>query len=205
MAIADDPQQVISAYLGRLQKRLSGMSQESTGEIVEELRSHILDKATAGGNLTPAAVASALSALGSPEELASLYLTDELLAQAQTSRTPWTILRGVFHWATLSVRGFLVLIVSIVGYVFGASFFLAALIKPFNPKVGLWLIDHDTYQLALGMTDYRPQGHELLGWYLIPIGCALGGGTIMATTHFVLWTMRAFRQSWADSWPSRKA
>ncbi len=195
---------MIDAYLGRLRKQLRGMSEAGAREIVEELRSHILDKAVAGGNVTPAGVASPLSTLGSPEELAGLYRTDELLARAQTARMPWTILRGVFHWATLSVRGFLVLIVSIVGYVFGVSFFLAALIKPFNPKVGLWRLDNDAYSLILGMTDHPLQGHELLGWYLIPIGCALGGGTILATTHFLLWTIRVFRQAWANSWTNRK-
>jgi hypothetical protein len=72
--------------------------------------------------------------------------------------------------------------VCVVGYMFGASFFLAALIKPFNPRVGLWMLDNHAYSLALGFTDYRPQGHELLGWSLIPIGLALGGGTILLTT-----------------------
>ena len=51
-------------------------------EIVQELRSHILEK-DAGGN-----VDSALAALGSPEELAGRYLTDSLLARAAGSRSP---------------------------------------------------------------------------------------------------------------------
>ena len=40
------------------------------------------------------------------------------------------------------------------------------------------------------MTDKWPQGHELLGWKLIPIGLALGGGTILLTTHFALWCIQ---------------
>ena len=38
-------QQKIEAYLGRLRARLRGMNDEEVREIVEELRSHILDKA----------------------------------------------------------------------------------------------------------------------------------------------------------------
>ena len=48
------------------------------------------------------------------------------------------------------------------------------------------------------MTDKWPQGHELLGWKLIPIGLALGGGTILVTTHFALWCIRRFRQARAQ-------
>lgn len=195
MTISDDSSQMIDAYLERVRKGLRGLRMEDAREIIEELRSHIVDRAGSGGEATRAGVASALAALGQPEGLASQYMTDDLLACAESTRMPWTILRGAFHWARLSVKGFLVLLVCAVGHMFGASFFLAALIKPFNPKVGLWMLNSDTYSLALGMTDYRLQGHELLGWYLIPIGCALGGGTILLTTHFALSSIRRFRQA----------
>ena len=195
MTISNDSRQMIDAYLEQVRKGLRGLREEDAREIVEELRSHILDRAGSGGEVTPAGVGSALAALGDPEALASGYMTDDFLARAESTRMPWMILRAAFHWATLSVKGFFVLLFCVVGYMFGGAFFLAALIKPFNPKVGLWMLGNDTYSLALGMTDYKPQGHELLGWYLIPIGCALGGGTILLTTHFALWSIRRFRQA----------
>jgi hypothetical protein len=195
MTISSDSQQQIAAYLQRLRKGLRNLSDEDAREIVEELRSHIVEKAAAGGEITSAGVESALAALGSPEELAGQYVTDDLLARAESSRAPWVILRGVFHWATLSVKGFLVLMVCTVGYMFGGAFLIAALAKPFNPRVGLWEIGADTYSLALGMTSARLEGHELLGWLLIPIGLSLGGGTILLTTHFGLWSIRKFREA----------
>ncbi len=71
MTIEGDAQQKIQAYLDRLRRSLRGLSQEEIREIVEELRSHILDKASADGEVTAAGVDAALAALGSPEALSS--------------------------------------------------------------------------------------------------------------------------------------
>jgi uncharacterized membrane protein len=116
MTISADSQQKIDAYLHLLRKRLRRFSDEDARDIVEEIRSHIMDKAVVSGNITPDGVASALSALGSPEELASQYMTDDLLARVTVSRSPWFILRSLFRWASLSFAGFAVLMFSVVGY-----------------------------------------------------------------------------------------
>jgi len=189
------PQTLIDRYLAELRRHLRALSEEQVTDIVEEIRSYFRDTAGADGAMTEAGVHTALSRLGPASALAASYVTDKLLARAQRSRMPWTILRGIFGWATLSLKGFLVFMVCLVGYTFGASFFIAALAKPFNPKVGLWFVGPDSYSLALGMTDAAHQGHELLGWKLVPIGLALGGGTILLTTYFGLWCIRRFRQT----------
>ena len=76
MTITGESQQRIDAYLGRLRARLRGFKDDEVGEIVEELRSHIIDKAAAGesaayagekGEVTAAGVDAALAGLGSPE------------------------------------------------------------------------------------------------------------------------------------------
>src|ERR1035441_4883036 len=92
MTMSGDAQQRIEAYLGRVRQRLRGMKDEDAREIVEELRSHITDKAAADGEITAAGVDAALAALGNPEELASQYTTDNLLARAEVSRSPARIL-----------------------------------------------------------------------------------------------------------------
>src|SRR5580658_5912392 len=158
MTTTGNAQQRIDAYLGRLRARLRGLKDEDIREIVEELRSHIMDKAAASGEatgeITSAGVDTALAALGSPEELASQYMTDTLLARAEVSRSPLQILRSLFRWASLSVAGFLVLLVSIIGYGTGISFFLVALLKPLHPETaGLWIWRNSgdiTYSVRLG-------------------------------------------------------
>ena len=132
ISATEDPQQLIEAYLVKLRMRLRGMNDEDVREIVQELRAHITDKANASEEVTAAAVDSALGALGSPEELASQYLTDALLSRAEISQSPIRILEGLFRWARLSIGGFFVMLGSIVGYFLGIVFLLCALLKPFH-------------------------------------------------------------------------
>src|SRR6476660_8838585 len=104
MATGDEAQQKIEAYLNRMRGRLRGLRAEERHEILEELRSHIVEKAAAGG-MRGAAVDAALESLGRPEELAREYITDELLARAEVSRSPLRILDSLFRWASLSIVG----------------------------------------------------------------------------------------------------
>jgi Protein of unknown function (DUF1700) len=191
-----DSAEKIELYLKQVRSGLRNLSEPQVAEILQELRSHILERAQSGSALSDTATDAALQSLGSPQEVASLYLAENFMARAESSRTPWMVLRSVFHWATLSVKGFLVFAICLIGYAFGAAFFLAALAKPFDPQVvGLWLTNHDSLSLVLGATDSHAQGRELLGWFLIPVGCSLGGGTILLTTHFGLWCIRRFRRA----------
>jgi uncharacterized membrane protein len=113
MTISADSQHKIDAYLKVLGKRLRGLSDQDSSDVVKEIRSHILDKAAMEGEVTPGSVASALADLGSPEELAGQYLTDDLLARAQVSGSPWLVLQSLFRWASLSLVGLSMLTFSV--------------------------------------------------------------------------------------------
>ena len=135
-----DAQQRIDAYLTKLRRRLRGINEQDIQEIVQELRSHILDKTETREN-TLDKVSETLESLGSPEQLAGEYLTDNLLARAEVSRSPMRILAVLFRWASLSIAGFLVFLSSIAGYFLGMAFVLCALLKPIHPQTaGLWII-----------------------------------------------------------------
>src|SRR5580700_6384315 len=170
MTMSADAQQRIEAYLGKLRRRLRGMNDAAVRDIVEELRSHITDRVGAGELVTATEVDEALARLGSPEELASQYITDDLLARAEVRRSPFRILASLFRWASLSVAGLLVLLGSIVGYGLAAAFILAAVLKPLHPRTaGLWVFPDgagdSTISLRLGVVNLPPQGRELLGWW----------------------------------------
>ncbi|MFZ0799147.1 MAG: DUF1700 domain-containing protein [Terriglobales bacterium] len=200
MTIPGDSQRRIEAYLGRLRGRLRGMKDDEVREIVEELRSHIIDKLVADGETTAAAVDAALAALGSPEELASQYITDNLLARAEVSRSPVRILKSLFRWASLSVAGFFVLLGSILGYFFGAVFTLVAVAKLFHPRTaGLWVFPnaHGDSEISfrLGFGSVPVGGKDVLGWWIVPIGWMAGGALVMLTTHIAVGFVRQYRKS----------
>ena len=202
MTNANAAQARIDDYLQRLRTGLRGLRPEETNEIVEELRSHIVEKVSVGGEAGGATLEAALAGLGRPEDLAREYLTDALLARAEVSRSPARILTTLFLWGRLSVTGFFVFLAAIMGYALGISLFLVGLLKPLHVgSAGLWVWpdSHSAlqYSARLGFGTPPPNARELLGWWIVPIGLAYGGGLIMLTTHLVLWFVRMYRNSGA--------
>jgi hypothetical protein len=200
MTMAGDAQQRVEAYLGRLRQLLRGMNAEDAREIVEELRSHLMDRVAASGEATDAGVDAALAALGSEEELAKEYMTQNLLARAEASRSPVRILESLFRWASLSVAGFFVLVGSMMGYFLGTVFILVAALKPFHPQTaGLWLLRDSTgdpeISLRLGFGSVPGVGRDVLGWWIVPIGLLAGCAVVVLTTRFSLWCARQYRRS----------
>jgi len=191
------PNEKIDSYLRKVRAGLRGLPDSEVTDILNELRAHIAERWESGGTSADT-IESVLQSFGNPDQIATLYMAENLVSQAESSRTPWTVLRTLFHWSTLSVIGFFVFTVCLIGYAFGASFLLAALIKPFHPQgVGLWLSNvPNSYSLHVGGFSGPPgQERELLGWWLVPVGCSFGGGTILLTTHFALWSLRRLRRS----------
>ena len=201
MTIPDHAQQKIEAYLARVRAQLRGFNDQQVAEIVAELRSHVIDKlAISGDAVTPSQVDAILAALGTPEELAGQYITDNVLARAEVSRSPLRILDSLFRWASLSVAGFFVLICSVLGYFFGAVFILVAILKPFHPQTaGLWLLHDSTgdpeFSFRMGFSSTPPDGRDLLGWWVVPLGILAGCALVTLTTRFALWCARQYRKS----------
>jgi hypothetical protein len=195
-AISVDARQRIDAYLEKLRKNLTGISREDALDIVQELRSHILEKASVDGEVTASAVNATLSALGSADEIAAQYLADNLLTRAARTRSPIVLLQALFRWASLSIVGVFVLLGCVLGYLVGASFVICAILKPLHPRTaGLWKLADDSYSLRLGFGTIPAFGRELLGWWIVPVGLLAGGGLCLLTSHFALWCARKLRGS----------
>jgi hypothetical protein len=190
MTAVNVAQKKIDKYLQNLGAALRTLPSEQARDIVEELRSHIVEKAATSGGMTPAAVDSVLTDLRRPEDLATLYLTDDLQVRALASRSPLLILRSLFRWASLSVAGFFVWMGSLLGYFLAAALVACALLKPIHPvTAGLWLIpDGADYEvsLRLGFGSVPPGGRDLLGWWIVPIGLVVGFGLFILTARFGL-------------------
>jgi hypothetical protein len=195
MTIAQTATQKIEDYLKEVRAGLHGIPNAQAVEIVQELRSHILDRAETAGEVTEAAVAAALERLGRPKEVAAMYVAENIVTRAEKSFSPWLVLKGLFRWAGISTAGVFVFFTSLTGYVIAVSLAISAMMKPLAPgRVGLWRIGEDNYSLRMGLTSTPPSGTELLGWWIIPVGLTFGIGLFLLTSQFGLWSLRKFQQ-----------
>ena len=136
-----------------------------------------------------------LAALGTPEELASRYRTEELLKRAQMSRSPAFLLRSVTRWGLLSLVGILVFAVSVFGYLIGGGLSILGVLKVISPSTtGLYgQFTASSWGLSFNSGGQPAPGvHELLGWWLLPIGLLLGPVLFFLTFRFDLWSIRKF-------------
>ena len=196
MTDADAVLATIDNCLADVRRGLRGLSAGETADILEELRSHIVDRARETGELTPASTAAAVAGLGDLRELASAYAAGRIAAPVEARRSPWWMLAAAFRLAQLSVGGFMIFIVSLLGYGVGVGFLMTALIKPFAPeRAGLWQSGGGAdYSLHIGFTDNPTMSHELMGWWIIPVGVVLGGLCLWLTWKLNLASLRLVRR-----------
>lgn len=188
---------VIEIYLLQVRNKLQGVSSAQVSEIIAELRSHILDSvSTTNEATTDATKREALDRLGSPETLAAMYLTENLMAKAETSRSPWLIMRTLFRLAIKSVWALTAFLVSFLGYGSAVALLVCAVAKPFYPdNIGLWWDANSHIPTGLGFIFPTPPGRELLGLWIIPLGLAISAVLFFVTTHFARWNIRRIRRS----------
>jgi hypothetical protein len=187
----DAGQAHLDVYLEQVRRHLRGLSETETRETLAELRSHVLDRVD--GDLSPAKVEAAIEALGSPREVARLNVAERAVSQIDADRSLLAVPRAIARLATLSLYGFFAFLVSFTGYGIGGALLLTAVVKPFAPShVGLWRMPSasDDYSYSLGVVSQAPQAHELLGWWIIPVGLVGGTLAVWATWQFGRFSVR---------------
>jgi hypothetical protein len=187
-------QERIEAYLTRLRHALGALPPEEVAEIVREIRGHIVERAESTDPLNVAALKGILSALGNPEDIASLYQSRAMVARARASTSPLLILTTTIRWAGMSLVGLVTCLFGLIGYVLGIGFLVSPILKMLHPdRVGLWVGPH-RWDLSLGALSAAEQGqanaHELLGWWLVPFGLIAGPLILVATTLILRWALR---------------
>lgn len=180
----------IDAYLAELRRCLGELPPEEVHDILQEIRGHILERAEASGELTEERLVAILKALGRPEEIAPLYQVDSVVAKARASLSPRLVMRGIHRWSVVSGWGFVLFVLGVVGYATGFSLMLSALAKIISPdRVGAWV--HGA-SFSIG-TSSDPAAHDVLGWWLVPMGLAVGALLVFGTTRVLRWTLRFAR------------
>jgi uncharacterized membrane protein len=196
MSDADAVLRAIDQALATVRRGLNGLTAAETNDIIEELRSHIVDRAREAGELTPQTVAEAIDGLGDLRDLAGAYAAERITGPVEQRRSPLWMLGAAARLATLSLGGFVLFLASFTGYGVGISFVLTALLKPFFPdRTGLWVHGSGaTFSMHLGF-DTRPiPGQELLGWWVIPISLAAGAVILWLTWRLDLAALRSVRK-----------
>ncbi|MGH9763055.1 MAG: hypothetical protein ACREAC_19700, partial [Blastocatellia bacterium] len=103
------------------------------------------------------------------------------------------VLRAALRWASLSVAGIFGFLGVLTGYGLAAAFGLCAVSKIFNANnAGLWRLNGDDFTLKLGLGPPPPGGHELLGWWIVPIGLVASVVLILLTTEITRFAIRTF-------------
>jgi hypothetical protein len=179
----------IASYLLRLTAALGPMPGAEKEEILSDIRNHIEERASdaiTGG--TAGTIAETITSLGSPERLAASYHRERLLARATASPDPTLLLHATFQWARTTLKGFLALLVLLLGYGLGLGFLVCAFLKPFMPhEIGLW---RDPPAFSLGyLNPAERHAQDLLGLWIIPVGYVIGPLLLIGTMHLVQWLL----------------
>lgn len=219
----------VDRYLARLREGLRHVPAAERDDLVEEVRSHVLERIDAEPHPTDEVVNGILRAVGDPGELASQYETESMLRRAVGSRSPWVVLRSALRWATTGIAGVVALCFAVTGYGCAAVCYLCALLKPLSPaRIGLWL--RPGHVLTLGYWDGRSAAtevygisvrppvsfvlgtfgptegpvRELLGPWLFPVAFVCAGLFVVATTLLMRRLILRFGPHTANPTPRRE-
>ena len=166
-------------FLGRLEQALGPLPPGERQEIVEEIRSHLSERAAQGAT-------ELLTGFDDPEAYAATFVQERALAGALAGGGSWAVGRALLSGARRIGWWYVVLVLGVL-HLYGAVFLLLAVLKPIFPaSVGLFVGgSHVAFGAIFG--EALSGRAELLGWWAIPLFVALGVPLLWGAN----WTLRA--------------
>jgi uncharacterized membrane protein len=209
---------VVDGYCARLRAALGRLPAGQREDFVQEMRSHVLERAREEEPLTRDGLAGILERLGDPRELAAAYELDALLDRAEGSRSPGLLLRASLRWARTGLAGLGVFVLTTAGYGCALVCYVCAVLEPFFPtRFGLWQgvgsrltfgfwsgrLGDEVYGIAVQPGSFvlgtlgPAEGplRDVLGMWIVPIGLVLGAALGLGTTFASRSLIRRFRST----------
>lgn len=184
MRLSEAGEARVRGYLFVLGQSLrTSLPREVAQEALREIESHVRERLE---EVEPQAderqaVERVLGELGPPLRVAQAYSTELTVEEALTTGGAGAVLRALWRLATTTAGGFAAALLLFIGYSSGISFLLIAALKPVFPNnVGLFVVNGVPH--SFGINFPGPPGAEVVGGYwVIPIGLAVGLGILVAT------------------------
>jgi uncharacterized membrane protein len=178
---------MVESYFSELDSKLTDLPQAPRRDFLLELRAHVMDRLGQLATVSDDDCRTVLKALGTPEEIARQYRMELLLKRPSWKISPITVLRTALRWTVAGVQGYLVFLVALIGYMFAASLYLTALLKPFFPdNVGMYVSDK-----GINLASFPVQhGHDIMGNYYVAFAVLMGYLFTFGTTLLIRLLMR---------------
>jgi uncharacterized membrane protein len=173
---------MVESYFSELDSKLTDLPQAPRRDFLLELRAHVMDRLGQLATVSDDDCRTVLKALGTPEEIARQYRMELLLKRPSWKISPITVLRTALRWTVAGVQGYLVFLVALIGYMFAASLYLTALLKPFFPdNVGMYVSDK-----GINLASFPVQhGHDIMGNYYVAFAVLMGYLFTFGTTLLI--------------------
>jgi HAAS len=169
-------------YARKLRWALSVLPEVDRESIVEETRSHVLDRVDAGSTMD-----EALAALGPPDKYAKAFRESHAIAEALSTRRTPHLLGALLQNVARSLGATAALALISVAWVVATLAVFMTVMKVVDPAhVGVWRGHHHIY---IGIIDSSVVGRELLGLWIAPLALVFVVLAWMTTRALAVWAL----------------
>jgi uncharacterized membrane protein len=157
-----DEDRKLSEYARRLRWALAALPDADRNDIVEEMRSHVLDRIETGVSMK-----DALEALGEPTVYASRFCEAYSVASALSKRRTPNLVVALAGFVTRNIAAAVAAFFVVLAWAVATLLTFVAILKIKDPAhVGLW---RGADFLFIGIINDPSTGQELLGLWITPL------------------------------------